>query len=66
MLGFIGLGEDGHGCSVRLPRLERLWEEEKAASNLQNVAVGRQSESSPWGAPEGRAKGRLASTSLED
>ena len=42
---------------------KRVWEEERAASNLRNAAVGRQSELAHPGSPGGMAWEGLASSS---
>ena len=71
--GFAGLGVDGHVWSVRLPRLERPWEEAWAATDLQNVPVGKRSESAHPAGPQraelstwDKSQERPASTSSKD
>lgn len=55
----LGIGRAGGGWTwLQLSQTAQAGEavgEERAALNLQNIAVGRQSVSSPWGALDGRA-----------
>lgn len=50
MLEICSIGRIGPAWTIRLPRPERLWEEETDASSVQNTAVvGKISQLTLWG-----------------